>query len=296
MSRRVRLLLYSLFALFSFTAALLLTFPYETLRRRLESEASRRSPGTTLVINEIGPALPLGVRLADVLYAKAAKGSETATKYTFDRIRLTPSLLSLLTGRVGINFALDLLGGTIQGTAAFGASGGKVSAELDGLQLGEGKLVENATGMQMLGAATGRLEATTGADGQVTDGLVRLNIDGAKIKSGKIAGFTLPPLDLGTPALEIDIAKGEAKLTKLEAKSSDIELGGTATVNLKPDLMLSPIKGSLKLRPTEGFLSRNPALKGAMGLAGPMRKPDGSLEVPLNGTMGRPVSLPGMRF
>ncbi len=294
MSRRLRFSLYALFALFCFTAALLLTFPYETLGRRLESEAAHRTPGSTLVINEIGPALPFGVRLANIVYAKPSKDGGTQTKYSIERVRLTPSLLSLLTGRLGIGFGIDLLGGSISGTAAYGTGGMKLSASLDDLHLDDGKMIETMTGLAMVGTVSGTVKAVTGSDGQITDGTLVVGIDGAKVKSGKIAGFSIPALDLGTPALEFEIAKGEGKLKKLEAKSSDIELNGSATVTMRPDVSLSPMKGSLKIRPTEGFLSRNPGIKGAMSLAGTMKRPDGSLEVPLNGTLGRPVSLPGM--
>ena len=87
--------------------------------------------------------------------------------------------------------------------------------------------------------------------------------------------------------------KGEAKLVKCEAKGKDVTLTATATSTLRPQLAFSPVKGQLKVKLSDAFLEKNPALKAGLSLAGSFKKPDGTLEFPLNGTLARPMSFPG---
>jgi type II secretion system protein N len=293
MSRRLRLSLYALFFALCLGMGILLTFPYDALARRLEQEVAHASPGTTLVIGEIGPALPLGVRLAKVVYATEGKNGSPGTKWSVDRIRLTPAWLALLTGKPGVAFSIDLLAGQLSGRAALAHGGLSLKASFDHMLLDDGKVVEEHIGLGLAGTLHGSLEADVGPDGKVGDAHLLATVDGAKLKGGKVAGFTLPAADLGTPDLEVVVAKGEATVKKLEAKSPDLDLTATATSTLRPVVSLSPVKGSLRLKPSDKFLDRNPALKGALGLLGSMRKPDGTIELPLNGTLSRPMSMPG---
>ncbi|MFM2152995.1 MAG: hypothetical protein RL199_1430 [Pseudomonadota bacterium] len=293
MSRRVRLALYGLFFVFVLMLAVLVTFPWDSLARRLEEEVARSSPGSTLVIGEIGPALPVGVRLANVVYQAEGKNGAPPSKWTVDRIRLKPAWLSLVRGRPGVTFDVDLLSGQLSGTATKSKDGASLSATFDHMLLDEGKTVEEALGVPLAGTLHGRLEATTAADGKVTDAHLLATIEDAKVKGGKVAGFTLPAMDLGRPEVDLVVDKGEAKLTKCEAKGRDVTITATATSSLRPQLGLSPVKGQLKVKPTEAFLEKNPALKAGLSLAGSFKKPDGSLDFPLNGTLVRPMSFPG---
>lgn len=292
MTRRRKILLYTAFTLFALVASFVLLFPYDTLGRRLEAEITRASPGTTVIIHEIGPALPLGVRLADVELAREGKDGAPGTKFTIDRIRIRPAWLALLSGKPGASFTIDLLDGSVDGRAVMGRDGMKLEVVLNALQL-DGKQVEAFTGVQLGGGLSGRIDLERGADGQISSGAIAAVLAGGKLRGGKIMGFSVPALDLGSPELSITIDKNEAKLAKFEARSPDLELGGGGSATLRPDLMSSLVRGSLKLKLTDSFLGKNPTIKGMLGFAGPMKKPDGTIELPLSGTLARPVSLPG---
>jgi type II secretion system protein N len=293
MSRPLRIALYGAFFFIVLVLAVLVTFPWDTLARRIEEEVARSSPGTTLVIGEIGPSLPVGVRLANVVYQSEGKNGAAPSKWTVDRIRLKPVWWSLLRGRPGVSFAVDLLSGQLTGSATKSKEGTTVSASFDHMLLDEGKVVEEALGVPLAGTLHGSLEATATADGKLTTAHLLATVDDAKVKGGKVAGFTLPTMDLGRPEVDLVVEKGEAKLVKCEAKGKDVTLTATATSTLRPQLGFSPVKGQLKVKPAEAFLDKNPALKAGLSLAGSFKKPDGSLEFPLNGTLSKPVSLPG---
>jgi type II secretion system protein N len=293
MSRRLQIVLFSLFAAVALVASLLLTFPYDVLGRRIEAEVAKAVPGASLSINEIGPALPFGLRMADVVFAKEGKDGEPGPKFTIDRIRLRPALFALLTGKLGLAYSVDVLAGSVRGQVVTGKDGLRLETILEGLQLDEGGAIERASGLQLLGGLSGRLDLVTDAKGQITDGNFAAIIAGGKMKGGKIMGFGLPPMDLGSPEFNVTIDKGEAKIAKADVKSPDVELALTGGASLRPDLLTSLVKGNVHLRLTDAFLSRNPTIKGMLGFAGPFRKPDGSIELPLNGPLARPLSIPG---
>lgn len=293
MTRRLQILLYAGFTVLCLFLAALWTFPYDAVGRRLEAETAKASPGTTLVVGDIGPAFPLGVKLERILLAQPRADGGEGTKIEIDSVRLKPAWMKLVTGKAGLAFDLGVLGGEVSGVAAMSRSGNELSATLDGLQLDSGGLLEKASGLQLLGATNGRVRLVTDDKGAITNGEIIATIDGGKVKGGKIAGFAIPPLDLGTPEVEITIENGEAKIAKLEAKSSDLDLAITGNVSMRPQLMQSMIKGNARLKFTDAWLDKNGSIKGMLSLAGSFRKPDGALEVPLNGPLARPANLMG---
>src|SRR4051812_4766522 len=107
MSPRIRRLLYVLFTLFCLAAGMILTFPYDVLGRRIEAEAAKAMPGSTLVIGETGPALPLGVRLGDLMLERPGKDGVAGPKFVVESVVVRPSLLSLLGGKPGVTFVVD---------------------------------------------------------------------------------------------------------------------------------------------------------------------------------------------
>jgi len=287
MSRRVRILLYALYGELCLSAALLLTFPYDTLARRLEYEAGRR-PGTSLSIGEIGPALPFGLRLGDVTFSKASRDGGPARKLQLEEVRLTPALMPLLRGKAGVDAGLSLMGGHIDATVAVGRDSRQLNAELQELSLAEGGLIQSFTGLNLSGVLNGSLELATDGAGHPNGGRLSLEIADAALKGGKALNVTLPAMALGQPKIEAEIAGGTARLSKLEARSEEVELSGSATVTLKPELMLSPLKGSLRFKPAPALVARTPALQVMAAMAGPNRKPDAPVDIPLAGTLGSP--------
>ncbi len=291
MARRWKIPLYVLFTLVALVTSLVLTFPYQALGRRLELEAARALPGSKLVINDIGPAFPLGLRLGDVIFDREVNGREI--KVILDRVRVRPALLPLFKGKLGAVFGVDAYAGSLDGEVTGNRKGLSVTAVARGLQLDVGQTVESATGLKIAGGLSGRVELSTDARGEVTQGSLAAVLAGGKIKSGTIMGFKVPATDLGSPELSVAVKKSHAKIEKGQAKSRDLDLELTGDVTLVPNLMASFIKGHVRLKLSDAYLSRNSDIKGLLGFAGPFRKPDGALELPLDGPLSRPLQLPG---
>jgi type II secretion system protein N len=298
MSRRMQISLYSLFGAFAFFAALVLTFPYDAVGRRLESEVAKAVPGSTLLIREFGPAFPLGVKLSEITYTAPAKDGQTASTLNIDKLRVTPAWLKLLTFKPGVAFSVAAFGGEATGQAVIGKSSQQFEAKIDAahaVKLDSGQQLEKMLGVQLQGLLSGSVKLAVDAKGVVQTGSIDANLSDARIVGGKVASFTLPATDLGSPEVEIAIDKGEAKINKLRTKGSDIEASVTGTVALKPELAQSQIRGNAKVKLLESYLARNPSLRAVTGFVPQnMKKPDGAIELPLNGPLNRAVSFPGL--
>lgn len=296
MSRRLRIIGWLSFAGFSFLAGLVLTFPYDVLGRRVESEVAKSVPGLSVLVREIGPALPFGIRLGRVLVRRdpgPAAGAK-ALEIEVDRVRLTPAWLGLLTLKPGVNFQIDALLGSLEGTAQLASGNVRVSALARALNLEEGGLVEKLGGPQLAGSISGRFRVEVDPKGAVTAGLVEMGIVNAKVKGGKVGSFTLPPIDLGSPTLIGEIEGGESKQLKLATKSPDLDLEVISSLAIRPVFMQSLAKGTARVKFTDSWLNANPTFKGLLGLARQFQKPDGALELPISGPLTRPIPLPGM--
>jgi len=289
MPRRWKILLYSLFTAACLLAGAVVTFPWAALGRRLESEAARQIPGAVLVVNEIGPALPLGVRMASIVYqGPEAPDGTPGNKLSIDRIRLFPSLFRLLTGKLGASFDVQAFGGGASGSVATGRNENRLELKIAALNLAD-PAVEKLTGAQLSGNLTGAADLVLDPRWIATGGLLRAQIDNARVKSGKVKNFPLPALELGSPELEIKVEKGEGKIEKLSAKSPDLTLEVTGTVSMRPQLGNSLVRGQLKVAPSEAWLGRNASVKSLLSLAGSCRKPNSALEVPLDGPLSNPL-------
>lgn len=295
MTRRRKFLLYSAFASFCFWTAMYFTFPWDVLGRRLEAEAAQR--GLTVVINEIGPALPIGLRVARVVVEKPGAGGESGVPVHIDRLRVTPSLLRTLTFRPALAFEVDALDGHATGTFHASRKAPALDLKFNGIDLGS-PTVTRLSGVELGGLLGGEVNLSLDPAGSVTKGRILAHVDGGALKKGKAMGFELPPIDLGSPEVNITVDEGQATIEKLEARSGDVEIEVNGTVALKQRFDQSVVKGSARIQLTDAWLNRNPTIKGLLSVPGiPFRKPDGAFEIPLNGPLTRPASfsLPGPR-
>lgn len=298
MSRRLKILLYVSFGIASLALSLVLTFPFDVLGRLLETEYAKAVPGGAVTINRIGPSLPLGLYLGNVVVEPP--GPLNGPQFQVESIRIKPAWMKLLTLKPGVAFAVKALSGAVDGQVWQAGSEQHLDVAANNVHLEDGQL-EKLLGVQLQGIVSGHLSAglvpgPKGAPPGLTDGEIALTIADAHIKGGKVMGFPLPQTDLGAPEVEIKIEKGEAKIEKFKTKSPDIELNITGGASLKANALQSLLRATLKVKLTDEWQARNPTLKGALSLASKFRRSDGSLEVPLNGTLGRPINLPGMGF
>jgi type II secretion system protein N len=298
MSRKLKFTLYAGFGVLCLFAGLLLTFPYEALGRRLEFQVAQAIPGATLVIKEFGPALPFGLKLADITFTPPVKEGQTPTPFQISKVRVTPAWLKLLTLKPGVAFTVDLLGGQISGQAVLGKESRFLDLRIEKskrLQLDDGSQLEKLSGLQLQGGVYGTASLVADAKtGAITSGAIDAQVDSAKLIGGKVMGMPAPATDLGSPEVSVVIEKGEGKFGKVGLKSGDLDVSVTGGVTFRADVCMSPIHGAAKVKLTEDWMARNPLIKSLLG-------PRPPTDFPINGTLCRPVNMGGglvngMRF
>lgn len=289
MSRKKQFLLYSSFASLALVVSAVLTFPYASLGRRLEAETAKALPGSTLVIGEIGPALPVGLRLARVTLHR---GTGVENRVEIDRLRLKPAFLSLLKLKPGMNFDLRAFSGLAKGQVGMGKAGSSFELSLKDLNLQEATFLKGLADLSLKGELSGQIQLEVSPAGELQNGLIQAHFADARLDSGKVMGFSLPALDLGSPEIHIPISEGKATLERLGIDSPDGSLQITGDIMLKRQLATSPIKGKISVKLEDAFLDKNPSIKSLMTFAGNLKQPDGSIELELDGPLARSVRLP----
>lgn len=277
---------------------LYLTFPFEELSRRLETEA--RKNGLELAIGSLGSSGLLGVKALDVKARAAQQGSGPALELAADKIALSPEVLGLLLRRIGFTFDVDAYGGTAQGRARVsnnpklpGLAALLLDArDLDLKSLPLGTLANlEAIGRLALKANLPELQPIEAASGSAS-----LALKGGALLKGQLAlgpgmNFPLPKLVLGEVEGSVTIDKGLAKIEKLTARGGDVEADVDGTIRLKPLLAVSEANLRVRLKPSDKWLDSNPMIKGSLGFLGP-KQADGYW-VTLSGPLTRMNPRPG---
>ena len=283
----------------TFGLMLYLTFPFETLAQRVESEAHKA--GFELSIERLGPAGLLGVRARGVLVKQASElpgGAPLEVK--LDRLDLKPEVLALLLRRLAVGFALESFGGEAHGVVrvsndpkAPGVSTLALDAsDFDLKQLPPSLLQE----LELLGRLGLKADLTSLQHLEAASGSLSLALKGAGVikgtlKLGEGMSFPLPKTMLGDVTGSVTIDKGIAKIDKCTVRGGDVEADVDGTIRLTPLLSLSQAELHLRLKPSDKWLDANPLIKSSMGFLGP-KGPDGYVFT-LSGPLSRLQPRPG---
>lgn len=246
---------YVAFAIAAFGFFFYLTFPFDSVRHRIEQEAS--ASGYDVEIGHLGPGL-FGVTASNLKLRKRpgpplpGAGSaepKPSEPLHIDQVALRPSLFPL-----GLAFRADALGGTVSG-AVGGMKELAVHLQLDGVDLSKGN-VKGFSGMDLAGVLDGELNLTVpritlGGKGPAepdfgaANGTLTLAGEGVTVNGGEInvpsmgGAMGLPKIILGKLDAKLTVEKGQGKLETLNAKSSDLALQGSGTLKLAKRLEYS---------------------------------------------------------
>jgi type II secretion system protein N len=311
-------LAYGAFAFVAFILCLALTFPYDTLRARIVSEAA--SAGFAVRIGSLRPGL-YGVTATNVRVSRpqaplspealsalmSGTGvmpgpAELGEALTLESVALRPSLLPL-----GAHVRAEGLGGLIRG-AVGGMGALKVRLNLDDLDTAKGNL-SGFSGMDLEGllagnvqldvarTANGQLDFST-ADGAITLDGTRLVIKGGQATvpvMGTPTKVDLPRIALGEVDLRLAVENGLGTLETLSAKSDDLEVRGGGTVKLAKALPFSELTMDVKINAQPEFVKRLGIMGSALSILPMDRAEPGFRSARLSGYLSSPRFLPGAR-
>jgi type II secretion system protein N len=250
-----------------------------------------------VTIETLGPAF-IGFRAQGVRLRPPSTGGPAA-ELRFDTVTIRPDLLAMLLKRTSFSFSSTAYGGSAKGHAAL-SNDARTSGSLQSLNLETNEIdlhalpLREAYGVELLGRATSKSDLPTLLPQETASGTIALTIKGLAIANANVQGFTLPRTVLGDLDARVVLDKGVGRVEKAQTRGGDLDVDLEGTVRLRPLLSLSQADLKLRLRPSEKWLSANPALRGLLGLL--QKQPDGSYLVPLTGPLSRLQAPINVRF
>ncbi|NVJ07104.1 type II secretion system protein GspN [Myxococcus sp. AM001] len=308
------LLGYAAFAVVAFVVGLLITFPYDAIRKRLVSEAAQA--GLAVRIGSLRPGLA-GITATNVRVSKPpqplsadtvaslAQGegmlgaAELGEPLVLESVALRPALFP-----PGLALRASVMGGTL--SASVGLLGDtRVKVTADGLQASGGNLPA-FTGLDLDGELNAALSLTmpkngAQADLSQADGELTLDTRNMVIKSGKVAipmgGGTavpmdLPQIDLGALTGRIQFVKGLGTVESLRLKSNELEALATGTLKLGKRLEYSEPGMDVNIKLDPEFQKRLGLVGAGVTILPPDKKDPSFRAARLAGFLNRPTFLP----
>ncbi len=266
----IRWLSFTVYFVAVFLVFLLLLFPFDRVRTRLESEVRLRSP-LELSVARISPRFFNRFVLSDVVV------SDKSGKVLFESpsVRTTVSLFNLLRGRTSLDMKARAYGGELLVKTQLGPALQSLLVDANGLDIGSYALLKNL-GLKFSGKLGGNFEMTGDS------GKGKLWLKGLASRELKIQGFSIPDLDFEQCWLEAEIKGDRLTIKKLELEGKELK------VRCLGDLVLRE-RGSLnltiKLKPSER-LAREQA-----GIISLLKNKDaeGFYQFSLGGTLSEPL-------
>ncbi len=299
-----KLLGYGAVFLLSFLFGLYHSFPYELLAQRL-FEAVHSRFGIQIDVGELSPWWLVGLQAREVEIEVPRRNKSDPLQIHLDRIigRLHPleSLLSQLTVTVDV---LDEALGQTSTTVHFDEPlVGIDVARLD-VQVGAIPGVWDDLGVGFQGRARGQadlsaplLKSGAGVDVTKLAGTTDLVVEDAKFGGGMLKGFALPPIDLGTVPLKLEIEDGTARTDGPQRiRGPELEAEVDGTLKLRPIFLTSRLDVSLRFKPTDAFWKKHEKLAGLVqALLKSAKGADGWYGYRITGQLARPNFRPMRR-
>jgi type II secretion system protein N len=266
----IRWLSFTVYFVAVFLLFLLLLFPFDRVRTRLESEVRLRSP-LELSVARISPRFFNRFVLSDVVV------SDKSGKILFESpsVRTTVSLFNLLRGRTSLDMKAQAYGGELLVKTQLGPAVQHLLLDASGLDIGSYGLLKNL-GLKISGKLGGNFEMTGDS------GKGRLWFKGLASRELKIQGFSIPDLDFEQCWLEAEIKGDRLTIKKLELEGKELK------VRCLGDLVLrerGTLNLTIKLKPSER-LAREQA-----GIISLLKNKDaeGFYQFSLGGTLSEPL-------
>ncbi len=302
-----RIVGYTAFAIFALVATFFLTFPYDTMRETLRSQAMAQ--GYALKIGSLGPGF-FAVRAGNVEMMKLPnlavvdENTPAPVPMMVDSISIGPALFP-----PGLSVNMKLLGGSIAGRVTGLTGTRRVRVDIEDIDLAKGNL-KASSGIDMSGEIEGHLDVTipfiAGApntpaepDLAQASGTLNLITKGLAINGGTanitIAQFgpdptpvDLPKIQLGEISGKVKIEKGAATIEEFKSKSADLEINIGGTLKLAKRLEYSEPAMEVRVKPDPEFQKRLGLLGSALSMIGADPKDPTWRMGRLTGYLGRP--------
>jgi type II secretion system protein N len=232
----IRRLSFTVYFIAIFLLFLLLLFPFDRVRSKLESEVRLRTP-FELSVARISPRFFDRFVLVDVVV------SDKKNRVLFESpsVKTTVSLFSLLRGGISVNLKAVAYGGELLVKAYQSPKQQRLLIDANGLDIASYPMMKDF-GLKF----AGKIGCNFEMDGDSGKG--RLWIKGLTSRELKINGFPVPDLDFEKGWLEADFKGDRMMIRKLELEGKELKIRATGDVVLRERGTLNLL---VKVKPSE---------------------------------------------
>ena len=228
-----------------FLLFLLLLFPFDRIKSKLESEFHLRTP-LALSVARISPRFFNRFVLSDVVVAD----NKGRVLFESKSVKTTVSLFSLLRGALWLNLKAEAYGGELMVKANQGPGRQYLLIDADGMDIASYPLLKDF-GFRLSGKLGGNFEM----DGDSGKG--RLWLKSLTSREVKVKGFPIPDLDFEKGWLEAELKGDRLTVKKLELDGKDLTVRATGDLVLRER---GTINLAIKLKPSERLAHEQSAL------------------------------------
>jgi type II secretion system protein N len=266
----IRRLLFAGYFVAAFLFFLLLLFPFDRIKARIESEVRLRTP-FELSIARISPRFFNTVMLSDVVV------SDKNGRVLFESpaVRTTVSLFGLVRGLTALSLKASAYNGELRVKAQQGPGRQYLFIDAGGLDMGSYPLLRDA-GFRFTGKVGGNFEMNGDS------GKGRLWIKGATSRELTVKGFKIPDLDFEQCWLEAEVKGDRLMVKKLELDGKELKLRATGDLVLRERGMMNL---TVKLKLSERMAQEQSWLPAMLK----NKDAEGYYQLILGGTLAEPM-------
>lgn len=296
----------TLFGVVVFAVAFVLSFPFDRLKDLAIAMASTQN--LDVEIGTLGPALGVGVSLADVRVQTRPTDGKKPTRIVITSAQGTYSLFYRLLGRNVVSVSAETLGGEINVDVDQGKARDLVNIKTQRISMAELPGVKEAINLPLAGnldlsvdlslpqrkaAQTEGSVSWTCASCVVGDGKEKLKVPGNPLLA---EGITIPRIRLGDLVGKVSFEKGHGKLQGVQAKSPDGELYLEGELRLADPIQSSSVDLYVRFKFSDALLKSSDKLKLLLQFAESAgKRPDGTFGFRMQGSFARLGSVQWMK-
>ena len=267
----VRAVLLAFYFLVVFLIFLVLQFPYDRIKGRLEAEV-RKQTSLELTVARISPRFLNRFELADVVLA------DRNGKVLFESpsVRARIAMLPFLWGTLSLDLEGAAYGGSLKVRTQQGAKRNYLAVEANDIEIIRYAPLRDL-GLKLAGRMGGNFEMTNGA------GKGRVWFKNLSSRELKVQGFPVPDLDFEQGWIEAELRNNDrltVKKLELNGKELTIGISGDLTMRERGTMNLD-----IKFKPAERLAREQAGLLSLLK----NRDTDGFYHFSLGGTMNNPV-------
>jgi type II secretion system protein N len=300
---------YTAFWFFCFVIFAYWTFPYDRVKDFIIQEVERpmgpgerRIPsGVQLSIDELSPSFITGVDLEGVTYTQLPEEPDgEPTEVEIEEATVRVSLLSLLTGGLGVSYDLSIGGGNIEGEFEQSDTSQHVVAQMSEVDLSKLGVIRGLIGLPVTGKLEGNVDITVAEEAEQTAGSLAVTIEDLQIGDGEAKfpvggmseGLTIERIEAGNLTLELEVEEGVAELKEFSSDGPDLALAASGNIRLAQPFERSRMDLLLRVAFTDRYKEKSDLttrLFAALELAPqvrPARTDDGALQYRVTGAFG----------